>query len=194
MLGYAKPPTPFSSTGVTPARKWLPNLQKIYFQSIKFINFKIIIFMVNQFELLECNDEDVISFDNKLSKFSDFQNDINHILLNKIQSFFHNYDDCKNSIIERFQELSPTSFGDCNITLNLSSPRDGKPCEILRLGSHKWQKGKLRFNAFIEIPIAKNQQRNHSNIEFTLEFAADTPESPLDDLRRMINNEKNTAN
>jgi KGK domain len=153
--------------------------------------------MVNKFELLECNDEDVISFDNLLSKFSDFKNEINHILLNKIQSFFHNNDDCKNGIIERFKELSSTSIGDCNITLNLSSPRDGEPCEILRLGSHQWQKGKLRFNAFIEIPITKNQQRNHSNIEFTLEFAPDIPESPLDDLRQIINNqnnEKNTAN
>ncbi|PAX59708.1 KGK domain-containing protein [Brunnivagina elsteri] len=153
--------------------------------------------MIDKFELLECNDEDVISFDDELSKFSDFKTDINHILLKKMQSFFHNGDGCNNSITERFQQLSPTSFGNCNITLNLSSPRDGEACEILRLGSHKWQKGKLRFNAFIPIPIANHQQSQHSNIEFTLEFAPNIPESPLDDLRQIINNqnnEKNTTN
>ncbi|BAZ40995.1 hypothetical protein NIES4101_69570 [Calothrix sp. NIES-4101] len=157
--------------------------------------------MVDKFELLECHDEDVISFENLLSKFCDFKNDISQMLLKKMQSFFYQDDGCNHSIIERFQKLSPTSFGDCQVSLNLSSNRNGEPCEILRLGSEKWQKGKLRLNAFIHIPIADRQQNKHGNIEFTLEFCPDesqyhhpVSESPLDDLRRIINNEENTAN
>ena len=52
---------------------------------------------------------------------------------------------------------------------------EGKDCEILRIGSNGWQKGKLR-------------------IKVSLEFCPDEPEisepeSPLDDLRQMINQE-----
>ncbi len=153
--------------------------------------------MSDKFELLKCDNEDVISFNGNLLKFSAFKEDIIGTLTRKLSDLTTKRYEASNKngfLEERLDSFISTPFGKCNLTMDLSSPRDGEPCEILGLGSHQWQKGKLRFNAFIEIPIAKNQQRNHSNIEFTLEFAPDTPESPLDELRKMINNEKNTAN
>ncbi|MBW4448085.1 MAG: hypothetical protein KME38_14765 [Spirirestis rafaelensis WJT71-NPBG6] len=51
--------------------------------------------------------------------------------------------------------------------------KDGVPCEILKVNSNRWQKGKFR-------------------IKITLQFCLDEaeitqPESPLDDIRRKIN-------
>ena len=51
--------------------------------------------------------------------------------------------------------------------------KDGVPCEILKVNSNGWQKGKFR-------------------IKITLQFCLDEaeitqPESPLDDIRRKIN-------
>lgn len=57
---------------------------------------------------------------------------------------------------------------------------EGVNCEILKIGAKGWQKGKLR-------------------IRVTLEFCPDEPEisqpeSPLDDIRRMINEDSQQGN
>lgn len=43
----------------------------------------------------------------------------------------------------------------------------GIPCELLKLGSSKWRKGRLK-------------------VKLVLEFYPDEPESPLDDIRQMM--------
>jgi hypothetical protein len=67
-------------------------------------------------------------------------------------------------------------------------------CEILRLGSQSWQKGKCRLQVHIKIHGMRMETRKQVLIEVDLEFCPDEPpisepESPLDDLRQMINQE-----
>jgi len=59
---------------------------------------------------------------------------------------------------------------------------DGIDCEILKIGAKGWQKGKIRIRVSVEfIP-------DEPEIEQTPETTH--PESPLDDIRRMINETK----
>ena len=70
-------------------------------------------------------------------------------------------------------------------------------CEILRLGSKKWQKGKLRIQVSLERAAIGNYPPSQQKVEIQhvyLEFCSDEPEisqpeSPLDDIRQMINQE-----
>ena len=56
---------------------------------------------------------------------------------------------------------------------------DGMDCEILKIGAKGWQKGKIRIRVSVEfIP-------DEPEIEQTPEITQ--PESPLDDIRRKIN-------
>lgn len=63
---------------------------------------------------------------------------------------------------------------------------EGIPCEVLKFGSQGWQKGKAKIRMNVEfcpdetevIETPTNNQPETSQ-----------PESPLDDLRRMINQE-----
>jgi hypothetical protein len=63
-------------------------------------------------------------------------------------------------------------------------------CELLRLGSQSWQKGKFRLQAYIKFRD-EDGRRIKALIKVDLEFCPDEPpisepESPLDDLRQMI--------
>lgn len=70
-------------------------------------------------------------------------------------------------------------------------------CEILRLGAKSWQKGKLRIQVILERTSIGNHHPSRQNVQLDrvyLEFCPDQPEisepeSPLDDLRQMINQE-----
>ena len=59
---------------------------------------------------------------------------------------------------------------------------EGIDCEILQLGSTNWQKGKVKIKLSVEFYAEEDLPINNSeNIKIT------EPESPLDDLRRLIN-------
>ncbi|MEH1983246.1 MAG: KGK domain-containing protein [Nostoc sp.] len=59
----------------------------------------------------------------------------------------------------------------------------GIDCKILTLGSQSWKKGKVKIKISVEFYVEEEdiQITNSNNSEIT------EPESPLDDLRRMIN-------
>ncbi|BAZ28346.1 hypothetical protein NIES4074_07770 [Cylindrospermum sp. NIES-4074] len=59
--------------------------------------------------------------------------------------------------------------------------KEGIPCEVLQLRSGGWQKGKVRINLEVSIEFCPDEPE----IEETPEIKES--ESPLDDLRRMIN-------
>ncbi|MDZ7992405.1 MAG: KGK domain-containing protein [Nostoc sp. EfeVER01] len=70
------------------------------------------------------------------------------------------------------------------------SSTEGINCQVFRVGSTGWQSGKLRIKAYTEI-ISPFMKREHGNLNITvvLEFYPDNPnepESPLDDIRKMI--------
>jgi hypothetical protein len=58
---------------------------------------------------------------------------------------------------------------------------EGIECEILKLRSGGWQKGKVRINLEVSVEFFPDEPE----IEETTDIKE--PESPLDDLRRMIN-------
>lgn len=62
---------------------------------------------------------------------------------------------------------------------------EGTDCEILRLGAKGWQNGKVRIRVSLEFcpdePAAKEMPSSN-------EPEISPPESPLDDIRRMIEN------
>jgi len=74
------------------------------------------------------------------------------------------------------QELTKLSNND-----NYEQLFNGIPCEILKLRSEGWQKGTVRINLEVSIEFCPDEPE----IEVIPEIKE--PESPLDDLRRMIN-------
>ncbi|WP_016948855.1 KGK domain-containing protein [Anabaena sp. PCC 7108] len=58
---------------------------------------------------------------------------------------------------------------------------EGIPCEILKLRSGGWQKGKVRINLEVSLEFCPDERELEQITEI------EEPESPLDDLRRMIN-------
>ncbi|MEA5626841.1 KGK domain-containing protein [Nostoc sp. UHCC 0251] len=70
------------------------------------------------------------------------------------------------------------------------SSTEGINCQVFRVGSTGWQSGKLRIKASTEIisPLMQ-KEAGKLNITVVLEFYPDNPnepESPLDDIRKMI--------
>ncbi|GAX45117.1 hypothetical protein NIES4075_61380 [Tolypothrix sp. NIES-4075] len=144
--------------------------------------------MNNKFKVLECNEDDVVSLNGKLLKFAQLKDNFENEFRQKIINLYGKQDQHAGTV-ERIFTLKNTSFGQCDLTINLSSPKEGKECEILRLGAKSWQKGKLRTQTFIEFFPNTIEK---AKINFTIEFSPDEPEitqteSPLDDIRRMIN-------
>jgi hypothetical protein len=118
------------------------------------------------------NDDDVISFSSdSMCKLVDFKR--------KIGDFF--ISDLPNKLVEYLENIGIKSVRmyERGIKLGSSYPKnskwltEGKECEILKVGSNGWKKGKIR-------------------LKITLEFIPDEPEikqieSPLDDIRQTMN-------
>ena len=85
-----------------------------------------------------------------------------------------------NSIYDRMQSLSlnqeTTIHGG---DINWSSPQEGIDCQLLKIGSKGWQKGKL------QIEVNKNLKSGET--QTSIKFCPDEPlepKSPLDDIRQ----------
>ena len=129
--------------------------------------------MEDNFKLENCNPHEALSFkDNvfKVSKLKEkletaFSGDLANVLREKLKSYGVDIDPGGYINGDRFYSYSYSKFF-----------QEGIECEILKFNSGEWQKGKMK-------------------IKVTLEFCPDEPEiaeikepeSPLDDLRRMIN-------
>ena len=111
--------------------------------------------------LQNCHDDDVIQVPNAIYKMDR--------LKNAMKFAFRNEDKIPYVLFHALQEKGVRIE---NISQLLD---DGLYSEILKIGAKGWQKGKLR-------------------IKITIEFCPDQseiaqPESPLDDLRQMLNQE-----
>jgi hypothetical protein len=136
--------------------------------------------MEDRFELLTSND-DVISFRNHTFKIGEFKAKLIQEFRSKEQS----------NEITRIDSISisgmPINLGEINWKSIIID------CELLRLGSQSWQNGKCRLQVHIK-SRDESGTRRQGLIEVDLEFCPDEPpisepESPLDDLRQMINQE-----
>ncbi|WP_044291028.1 KGK domain-containing protein [Rivularia sp. PCC 7116] len=125
--------------------------------------------MESQFKSLSCNDDDVLSYNGSLVKFSQFKQQLENELWQKVNYLLTKENDGFTSK-ERIYELVNTSFGYCNISVTLSSPEEGNDCEILRLGATSWQKGKIRTKSSIDFFPNEKDSSKIAKIQINLEF------------------------
>ncbi|MEH2078441.1 MAG: KGK domain-containing protein [Nostoc sp.] len=127
--------------------------------------------MEDEFKPIECNNGDVLDFGDDIYKVAKFKQAMN-------TSSNYSLECTLNQELSRQQVKIKQSQN-----ANLNWFQKGIDCEILTLGSQSWKKGKVKMKISVEFYIEEEdlQISNSNNSEIT------EPESPLDDLRRMIN-------
>lgn len=127
--------------------------------------------MEENFKLSNCNDDDVLSVKDKVFKFIQVKQAIKKAFTNKLSEELYNLLNSYGISLDPGGYLVGSKFyRQANRWFD-----EGIDCEVLKPGTKGWQKGKLK-------------------LKVTLEFVPDEPnineqDSPLDDLRRMINEE-----
>ncbi|MFY7801931.1 MAG: KGK domain-containing protein [Limnoraphis robusta] len=114
-----------------------------------------------------CSENDVISFEDESHKVSSLKNKIFAVLTGWVANKF--VDDLKT------KGVKSASIHKSESQLEFSNGEwfyNGKECEILKLGSTGWQKGKVRFKVIVEFCPDEPE--------------VSEPESPLDDLRQKL--------
>jgi hypothetical protein len=124
-------------------------------------------------ELENCNDDDVLDLGNSfLCKLGRFKTALMGLISGQLPTLIQ--EQLKIRGIEVYYPVeSKDRHGICTTTWNNASWREDVPCQILKINSSGWQKGKFRIKVSIEFELDKPEN--------------ETSESPLDDLRRMIN-------
>ncbi|WP_392532521.1 KGK domain-containing protein [Nostoc sp. C117] len=127
--------------------------------------------MEDGFKAIECNNGDVLDFGDNTYKVAKFKQAIN-------TSFNSTLEDTLN------EELS-TQGVSIKQPPNVNWFQKGINCEILTLGSESWKKGKVKLKISVEFYAEEEDMKitNSNNSQIT------KTESPLDDLRRMIQEE-----
>ncbi len=135
--------------------------------------------MNDEFKPLECNEDDVVLFgEDTTFKIGKFRRAAS-------ESF------CDNNVVEKFVEQ--LSYRGVNLNMTKLYPdsywsvcnnwgKDGLDCEILNLGSKSWKKGKVRIKISVEFLTQEDEPE------------ISEPESPLDDIRRIINQDNQNQN
>jgi hypothetical protein len=120
--------------------------------------------------LQECGDDDVLSFSNAMFKVGKFRDAVEYAFTDK--------DQVQPSLgyALRQKGVEPS-----NIRELLG---EGVNCEVLRIASKGWQKGKVRIKVSVEFYVEGDSEQLVSE-----PAEIELPESPLDDLRQMINQE-----
>ncbi|MHC5719254.1 MAG: KGK domain-containing protein [Nostoc sp.] len=127
--------------------------------------------MEDGFKAIECNDGDVLDFGGNTYKVAKLKQAM---------------DTSSNSTLELTLNQELTRQGvRIKQSPNVNWFQKGIDCEILTLGSQSWKKGKVKLKICVEFYVDEEdvQITNSNNSEIT------EPDSPLDDLRRMINEE-----
>ncbi|MFB2835388.1 KGK domain-containing protein [Floridanema evergladense] len=166
--------------------------------------------MSNKFQLLD-RDDDVVSFEqDKMLKVGQLKEEIwQRFSQFARDSFNYGRMDLR---LEHYSKLK-LIYGLFNEINWKCSPSEGIDCEVLRLGAQNWQKGKLTIQVVLKFLPPLDQEKLRyveakkmddklreanvkrseiMDIKVILKFCPDTPEiiepeSPLDDLRRMMN-------
>jgi hypothetical protein len=139
----------------------------------------------NRFEQLDCND-DVLTFSNpeQTFKLGNFRERVSQQFKSKLDPY---------SRSEGFGFIAIE--GRLIYSSNVNWESNSIDCEVLRLGAKSWQKGKLRIKvglkrAFSNSPSEQKVEVQHVCLEFYPdEPEISEPESPLDDIRQMMNQE-----
>lgn len=141
--------------------------------------------MEDKFYQPNYSDDDVIAFNSsEMCKFGRFKQVLQSALQSKLSDTlveFLESNGIKGTVIYGTQLGSSKLYKH-----NWKWFNNGKDCEILSIGAGGWQKGKLRVKFTLEFcpdepEIAETMQSK--------EIENNQPESPLDDIRRMMNKE-----
>jgi hypothetical protein len=136
--------------------------------------------MEEKFSLQNCDDNDVLAFGDDTFKISKFRRAVNRAFGNNLGNSFNNQLSSNQGIKINDAILAPKGINEPYARWF----NDGIDCEILKLGSKGWQKGKVRIKVSVEFYVEEDSEQvgsEPSEIEL--------PESPLDDLRQMMNQE-----
>lgn len=141
--------------------------------------------MEDNYYLQNCGEDDVLSFGTPMFKVGKLKEEVKNLL--------HEH---------KLGEQLSNSFSSQNLRIpvgggsreNNYNPHynkwfgDGIICEILKIGAEGWQKGKVKINLQVSLEFCPDEPETEEIPESdTLEISP--PESPLDDLRQMINQE-----
>lgn len=129
--------------------------------------------MKYDFYLENCGDDDVISFSEEMIKISKFKQALDWSKQKMIDSFVESLESQGIKGVQIYEGVSWGRGGTRMQSANYKWSSEGKNCEILKIGSKGWQKGKFRVKISLEFEPEEPEIKE--------------PESPLDDLRRKIN-------
>ena len=132
--------------------------------------------------LQSCGDDDVISFSYQIYKNGKIKRGLELAFSGKVPD----------ALIESFEsqgiqgaKIYRCPGGGRADEVNRNWFGEGKDCEILRIGANGWQKGKLRIKVSMEFcPDEPEVEETVANEEIV------PTESPLDDLRQMMKENK----
>ena len=142
--------------------------------------------MKDKCDFHNCANDDALSFGDAMLKVEKLKETVNRVLP-------------EDALGQRLGELLSQQKLDIDVGLTTDLQRayekwfgEGIDCEILRVGAQGWQKGKikLKLNVTIEFcpdePEVEDTPKNNQS-------ETNQPESPLDDLRRQLLNQENSA-
>jgi hypothetical protein len=143
--------------------------------------------MNNKFQQLDCND-DVLTFSapEQTFKLGNFRERVR-------EQFKQNLSNYTSTERVGFISIEGRKIYSSSLTWESTTIE----CELLRLGSQSWQKGELKIQVSLKRAAVANYPPNQQTMEIHhvyLEFCPyepeiNQPESPLDDIRQMINQE-----
>jgi hypothetical protein len=136
--------------------------------------------MEENFCLQNCDEDDVLSFGDDTFKVSKFKRAVKGAFGNSLGSQLYSQLNSYHGIKIDGAILAPKGVDEPYARWF----NDGIDCEILQIGSKGWQKGKVRIKLSVEFYVEEDSEQLVSEPS-----EIDLPESPLDDLRQMINQE-----
>jgi len=142
--------------------------------------------MKNKLDLHKCGNEDALSFGRAMLKREKLKETLNRVLPE------YELGETLNKSL-REQNLNIDIPFDAR-QKRLSSENwfgEGIDCEILRVGSQGWKKGKIKLKLHVIIEFCPDELEVEETPENN-ESETSQPESPLDDLRRQLLNQENS--
>lgn len=141
--------------------------------------------MEEKFYLSDCGDDDVLSFGDNTFKVSKFRIAVNKSFGYDIGGVLSNQLSREGVLIDQKILLPSGNSKDYVRWFN-----EGIDCEILNLGSKSWKKGKVRIKFSVEFYEEQEAVETPSSDKPEI----NQPESPLDDMRRMMNEDSQQGN
>ena len=145
--------------------------------------------MEDNLPLENCNNDDALSFKNNMFKVSKIKQALQDSLKGAIANAL--YESLKSQQVEI----------DTGIIINHHYYKEngrwfgeGIDCEILKIGASDWQKGKVKIKTTLEFilnepEVKKVLMQNEEETLMRNELEISQVDSPLDELRKMINQE-----